>query len=139
MDGSLDNRHVLVTGGSGFLGQAVLGALGRRDVGRISAPGSADFDLRRVEAVDAMFTELAPDLVIHLAARVGGIAANMARPGELYLDNLLMGTLVLDARRRHATAQAGMAGRIWSTATAPTCAPERARTPAMGSLPRSGT
>ncbi len=114
MDGSLDNRHVLVTGGSGFLGQAVLGALGRRDVGRISAPGSADFDLRRVEAVDAMFTELAPDLVIHLAARVGGIGANMARPGELYLDNLLMGTFVLDAARRHDTAKTVMIGTICS-------------------------
>ncbi len=114
MDGSLDNRHVLVTGGSGFLGQAVLGALGRRDVGRISAPGSADFDLRRVEAVDAMSTELAPDLVIHLAARVGGIGANMARPGELYLDNLLMGTFVLDAARRHDTAKTVMIGTICS-------------------------
>ena len=101
MDGTLDNRHVLVTGGSGFLGSAVLAALGRRRVGRVSAPTSADYDLRRVDAVDAMFAELAPDLVVHLAARVGGIGANMARPGELYLDNLLMGTYVLDSARRH--------------------------------------
>lgn len=114
MDGSLDNRHVLVTGGSGFLGQAVLAALGRRPVGRVSAPGSDDFDLRRVEAVDAMFDELAPDLVVHLAARVGGIGANMARPGELYLDNLLMGTYVLDSARRHDTAKTVMIGTICS-------------------------
>jgi GDP-L-fucose synthase len=114
MDGSLDNRHVLVTGGSGFLGQAVLGALHTRAVGRVSAPSSGDYDLRRVDAVESMFDELAPDLVVHLAARVGGIGANMARPGELYLDNLLMGTFVLDAARRHGTEKTVMIGTICS-------------------------
>ncbi len=114
MDGSLDNRHVLVTGGSGFLGQAVLATLARHSGGRVSAPSSADFDLRRVDAVESMFAELAPDMVIHLAARVGGIGANMARPGELYLDNLLMGTFVLDAARRHRTAKTVMIGTICS-------------------------
>ena len=46
-----------------------------------------------------MFADLEPDLVIHLAARVGGIGANKARPADLYLDNLLMGTYVLDEAR----------------------------------------
>ncbi len=114
MDGSLDSRHVLVTGGSGFLGQAVLRSLDRRDVGRISAPTSADYDLRRVDSVESLFDELAPDVVIHLAARVGGIGANMARPAELYLDNLLMGTFVLDAARRHGTAKTVVIGTICS-------------------------
>jgi GDP-L-fucose synthase len=120
MDSGSDNRqvlqdqHVLVTGGSGFLGSAVLGALGTRQVGRISAPSSSDYDLRRVDAVESMFDELAPDLVIHLAARVGGIGANMARPGELYLDNLLMGTFVLDAARRHHTGKTVVIGTICS-------------------------
>ena len=62
----------------------------------------------------SMFAELAPDLVIHLAARVGGIGANLARPGDLYLDNLLMGTFVLDAARRHGTAKTVMIGTICS-------------------------
>ena len=114
MDGSLDSRHVLVTGGSGFLGQAVLRTLDRRDVSRISAPTSADYDLRRVDAVESLFEEIAPDVVIHLAARVGGIGANMARPAELYLDNLLMGTFVLDAARRHGTAKTVVIGTICS-------------------------
>lgn len=114
MDGSLDSRHVLVTGASGFLGQAVLSALGRRSVGRISCPASSDYDLRRVEAVDAMFDDLAPDVVIHLAARVGGIGANMARPADLYLDNLLMGTFVLDAARRRKIDKTVVIGTICS-------------------------
>ncbi len=114
MNGSWDNRHVLVTGGSGFLGNAVLAALDTRDVARVSAPTSSDYDLRDVVAVDAMFRELAPDVVIHLAARVGGIGANMARPGELYLDNLLMGTFVLDSARRHETPKTVMIGTICS-------------------------
>lgn len=114
MNGSWDNRHVLVTGGSGFLGNAVLAALATRDVARVSAPTSSDYDLRDVGAVDAMFRELAPDVVIHLAARVGGIGANMARPGELYLDNLLMGTFVLDSARRHETPKTVMIGTICS-------------------------
>ena len=109
-----DHTHVLVTGGGGFLGGAVLRALGSCSPLKISAPTSADFDLRRVDAVDAMYSELSPDLVIHLAARVGGIGANMARPGELYLDNLLMGTYVIDAARRAETPKTVVIGTICS-------------------------
>src|SRR5690606_27201563 len=63
---------------------------------------------------EAMFDELRPDLVIHLAARVGGIGANMARPSELYLDNLLMGTYVIEAARRARTAKIVVTGTICS-------------------------
>jgi GDP-L-fucose synthase len=114
MGGFWSDRHVLVTGGGGFLGTAVLRALESRGPGRVSAPSSADYDLRLTDQVDAMFADLRPDLVIHLAARVGGIGANMARPGELYLDNLLMGTFVLDAARRAGTAKTVVAGTICS-------------------------
>jgi GDP-L-fucose synthase len=114
MSGFWGDTHVLVTGGNGFLGTAVLQALDARSPKRVSAPTSADYDLRRVEQVDAMFAEFAPDLVIHLAARVGGIGANMARPGELYLDNLLMGTYVIDAARRSGTPKTVVTGTICS-------------------------
>ena len=114
MGGFFEDRHVLVTGGTGFLGGAVLRTLEARGTGRVSAPTSADFDLRRAEAVQAMFDELAPDLVVHLAARVGGIGANMERPADLYLDNLLMGTYVLETARTAGTPKTVMVGTICS-------------------------
>lgn len=114
MSGFWSDRRVLVTGGSGFLGSAVLRRLGELGPASLDAPSSSDVDLRRADAVDALFADLAPDLVIHLAARVGGIGANMARPSSLYLDNLLMGTFVLDAALRHGTAKTVMIGTICS-------------------------
>lgn len=108
------DKHVLVTGGRGFLGSALVRVLDARGPARLSAPSSADYDLRRVERAEAMLADLEPDLVIHLAARVGGIGANMDRPSDLYLDNLLMGTYVLDAARRAGTAKTVMLGTICS-------------------------
>ena len=107
-------RRVLVTGGNGFLGQAVLDRLSSREPGSVIAPPSADYDLRDRDAVTAMFADVEPDLVIHLAARVGGIGANMARPADLYLDNLLMGTYVLDEARLRDTPKTVMVGTICS-------------------------
>jgi GDP-L-fucose synthase len=114
MDDFWSDTHVLVTGGRGFLGSALLRVLEDRRPARISAPTSAEFDLRRPDAVDAMLDELAPDLVIHLAARVGGIGANMDRPADLYLDNLLMGTYVLDGTRKAGTPKTVVIGTICS-------------------------
>ena len=62
-------------------------------------PASADYDLRRADDVARLLADTRPDLVIHLAARVGGIGANQAAPADLYLDNLLMGTYVIDQAR----------------------------------------
>ena len=108
------DRRVLVTGGRGFLGRAVLAGLESRSAAHVMAPGSADFDLRRPDATEALFAETEPDLVIHLAARVGGIGANQRRPADLYLDNLLMGTYVLEEARRRETPKTVMIGTICS-------------------------
>jgi GDP-L-fucose synthase len=108
------DTRVLVTGGSGFLGRAVVGRLATRGPKEVATPSSADYDLRHEEAVRALFTDVEPDLVIHLAARVGGIGANMAHPADLYLDNLLMGTFVLEEARRRGTAKTVMIGTICS-------------------------
>jgi GDP-L-fucose synthase len=107
-------RRVLVTGGRGFLGRAVLDRLSTRDPGAVIAPSSTDYDLRDRAAVTEMYAETEPDVVIHLAARVGGIGANMVRPAELYLDNLLMGTYVLDEARLRSTPKSVIVGTICS-------------------------
>ncbi len=105
---------VVVTGGGGFLGRAVCARLRRRGVERLVAPSSTDYDLRRPDDVARLFADARPDLVIHLAARVGGIGANMAAPADLYLDNLLMGTYVIEQARLSGTAKTVVAGTICS-------------------------
>lgn len=109
-----DDHRVLVTGGHGFLGRALLGVLARRRAVGVIAPRAADYDLRDPVAVASMFGDHRPDLVIHLAARVGGIGANQARPSDLYLDNLLMGTYVIEEARRRGTAKTVVVGTICS-------------------------
>lgn len=109
-----DDRHVLVTGAGGFLGSAVLAGLERRGTARVSAPDSGEVDLRDRAAAEALVEELTPDVIIHLAASVGGIGANRERPADLYLDNLLMGTFVLEAARRFGTPKTVVLGTICS-------------------------
>ena len=110
----LTDKRVLVTGGSGFLGRAVLERVRATEPALVAAPGSDEYDLRRADDAVRLFDDVDPDLVIHLAARVGGIGANRERPADLYLDNLLMGTYVLDEARRRATQKTVMIGTICS-------------------------
>ncbi|HEX3326415.1 MAG TPA: GDP-L-fucose synthase [Actinomycetota bacterium] len=100
MNGFWPRRRVLVTGGAGFVGRVLTAKLRARGAGELVTPRSSDYDLTRPDDVGKLFAEAAPDLVIHLAARVGGIGANMAAPAELYLTNLLMGTYVIEEARR---------------------------------------
>lgn len=96
---SFEHQRVLLTGGSGFLGTAVRAALAQRGLTHIIAPTSAEVDLLDPGAATAAINTARPDLVIHLAARVGGIGANMEHPASLYLENLLLGTNVIEAAR----------------------------------------
>lgn len=89
------DKKVIVTGGNGFLGTYVVQKLEARGTGNIVAPRSSQYDLRDVGAIRKMLSETRPDIVIHLAARVGGIGANMAHPAEFFYDNLMMGVQLL--------------------------------------------
>jgi GDP-L-fucose synthase len=89
------DKRVVVTGGSGFLGQYIVEALRATDVGEVFVPRSAEYDLRRIEAIKALLDEAQPDVIIHGAAVVGGIGANRERPAEFFYDNLLMGVQLM--------------------------------------------
>lgn len=95
--------RVLVTGGSGFLGSHVVEELERRGATQIVKPRSNEVDLTDAQATDRLFGEVRPDLVIHLAARVGGIGANRRYPGTFFRENMSMGLNVLEAARQTAT------------------------------------
>jgi GDP-L-fucose synthase len=105
---------VLVTGGAGFVGRAVLREMAARGVGPVVAPSSSDFDLTRPDDVAAMFDKVQPRMVVHLAARVGGIGANRRVPADLYLANLLMGTYVIEEARLAGTPKTVVVGTICS-------------------------
>ncbi|MCU1500024.1 MAG: nucleoside-diphosphate-sugar epimerase [Acidimicrobiales bacterium] len=108
------DRRVLVTGGRGFLGRAVVTQLEAAGVGSLVIPRSAETDLTDRRATAELFATTRPDVVIHLAARVGGIGFNLVHPAELYLDNLLMGTYVLEEARAHDVAKTVMIGTVCS-------------------------
>src|SRR5256712_9714901 len=93
-------RRVAVTGGRGFLGSYVAEKLGQRGAREVLVPARRDYDLRRLEAVERMYGDMQPDIVIHLAAVVGGIGANRQRPGEFFYDNLMMGVQLLEIARQ---------------------------------------
>lgn len=93
-------RRVIVTGGAGFLGSYVVQKLQERNAAEIIVPRSHDYDLRDVEAIRQLFSDTTTagepvDIVIHLAANVGGIGANRARPAEFFYDNLMMGVQLI--------------------------------------------
>jgi GDP-L-fucose synthase len=93
-------RRILVTGGSGFLGGHVLTALAARGARDVAAPRRKDYDLTSEAAVERLFEDVRPEVVIHLAAVVGGIGANRANPGRVFYDNLVMGALLMEHARR---------------------------------------
>src|SRR5512132_1427932 len=93
-------ERVVVTGGAGFLGGFVLEELRRRGARDIVVPRSADYDLVEMDAVRKLYRDARPTLLIHLAARVGGIGANRENPGKFFYDNLMMGVQLIEEGRR---------------------------------------
>jgi GDP-L-fucose synthase len=97
---SAPQPRIVVTGGSGFLGQHILTELARRGYRYVEAPSHADYDLTSENAVAALLRVTRPEVIIHLAAVVGGIGANRERPGEFLYQNLVMGAQLMEHARR---------------------------------------
>jgi GDP-L-fucose synthase len=93
-------ERVVVTGGAGFLGGFVLEELRRRGARDVFVPRSADYDLVEMDAVRKLYRDARPTLLVHLAARVGGIGANRENPGKFFYDNLMMGVQLIEEGRR---------------------------------------
>ena len=99
MSGFFEERTVAVTGGAGFLGSYVLEGLRRRGCKNIFVPRIEDYDLIRLEDIKRMYDDSGADIVIHLAAVVGGIGANREHPGEFFYKNLIMGIQLIEEGR----------------------------------------
>jgi GDP-L-fucose synthase len=94
----LRNKRVTVTGGAGFLGSHVVEQLEQRGA-EVFVPRHRDFDLVSAEAVQRLYREAAPEIVLHLAAQVGGIGANRENPGHFFYSNLMMGVQLMEHAR----------------------------------------
>lgn len=95
----LQNRRIIVTGGAGFLGRKVCRQLEKANPAEIIIPRSATCDLRDLTAVRRLMKETRPEVVIHLAAVVGGIGANRLHPGLFFYENALMGIQIMEEAR----------------------------------------
>jgi GDP-L-fucose synthase len=94
------HQRVLVTGGAGFLGSFVVEQLQAKGCRNIVVPRSRDYDLVDMAAVKRLYADAKPDVVLHLAARVGGIGANQANAGKFFYDNLMMGAQLMEIGRQ---------------------------------------
>jgi GDP-L-fucose synthase len=110
----IKGRRLVVTGGAGFLGQPLCHELKRYEPADVFIPRSADYDLRDRAAIRRLFRVARPDVVIHLAAVVGGIGANRANPGRFFYDNAIMGIQLMEEARLHGVAKFVGIGTICS-------------------------
>ena len=108
----LADRRIVVTGGAGFLGTHLIRRLQKRGCRDVFVPTYPEYDFTRIEAVERLFAEHRPEVLIHLAAVVGGIGANRANPGRFFYDNAIMGIQLIEAARRHGVEKTVVLGTI---------------------------
>ena len=97
---NLKNKKIIVTGGTGFLGKFIVKQLRELKVKDVFVPLIEEYDLRDIESIKKMYKNAGADIVIHLAAVVGGIGANRENPGSFFYDNLIMGVQLLEQARK---------------------------------------
>lgn len=108
----LKGKRVCVTGGGGFLGSHVVEVLAGRGCGEVFVPRKREYDLTEAAGVERMYREGRPEVLIHLAAVVGGIGANRENPGRFFYENAMMGLLLIEGARRHGVEKVVVAGTI---------------------------
>ncbi|MDD2752188.1 MAG: GDP-L-fucose synthase [Candidatus Omnitrophica bacterium] len=96
----LNSKKLMITGGNGFLGKYLVKKLQARGFKNIFIPDYNDYNLVKMEDVRRAYEDAKPQIVIHLAAKVGGIGFNQANPGELYYENLMMGAQLMEEARK---------------------------------------
>jgi len=96
---NLKDKKVIVTGGAGFLGKFVIKKLKDKNCKDIFIPKIEEYDLKNLETIKKMYRDARADIVIHLAAVVGGIGANRENPGSFFYDNLIMGIQLMEQAR----------------------------------------
>lgn len=94
-----ENKQIVVTGGAGFLGTYVVEKLKQKRCKGIFIPRSKDYNLVEMEDVKRLYRDFNPDIVIHLAASVGGIGANRKNPGKFFYENIMMGVQMIEQGR----------------------------------------
>ena len=114
MKNFFEDRSIVVTGGAGFLGSEVVRRLEAAGCRKIVVPRSREFDLTREEPIRRLLEQAKPDLVLHLAAVVGGIGANRIHPGEFFYKNLIMGVQLIEMARQYKVSKFVAIGTICS-------------------------
>jgi len=108
----LPNKRIVVTGAAGFLGRHLIARLRKMGCENIFDPSHKEYDLTRLDAIERMLDEHRPEILIHLAAAVGGIGANRANPGRFFYENAIMGIQLIEAARRRGVEKTVVLGTI---------------------------